>query len=146
MTTTAPTIPDEETPLLCCKQVSAPGEITECEPEAVTLAGPSNKTSRTPSIKSKTNADGGPDVVKRTPLPWTQFSITLFLQLAEPLTSQVISPVSSPVRFSVSFYSGIFSHRPKGFDWLLNDPSSLLFVVCTRGQSGKLRTFVGSTS
>ncbi|KAF8071623.1 member of major facilitator superfamily multidrug-resistance, DHA1 sub-family [Lyophyllum atratum] len=29
---------------------------------------------------------------KRTPLPWFQFSIVLFLQLAEPLTSQVISP------------------------------------------------------
>ena len=28
----------------------------------------------------------------RTPLPWRQFSIILFLQLAEPLTSQVISP------------------------------------------------------
>lgn len=25
-----------------------------------------------------------------TPLPWTQLSIVLFLQLAEPLTSQVI--------------------------------------------------------
>ncbi|KAH7928063.1 MFS general substrate transporter [Leucogyrophana mollusca] len=30
--------------------------------------------------------------VKRTPMPWRQFSIILFLQLAEPLTSQVISP------------------------------------------------------
>ncbi|KAF9269399.1 member of major facilitator multidrug-resistance DHA1 sub-family [Marasmius fiardii PR-910] len=29
---------------------------------------------------------------KRTPLPWFQFSLVLFLQLAEPLTSQVISP------------------------------------------------------
>ncbi|GLB44911.1 putative major facilitator superfamily protein [Lyophyllum shimeji] len=29
---------------------------------------------------------------KRTPLPWDQFTIVLFLQLAEPLTSQVISP------------------------------------------------------
>jgi len=28
----------------------------------------------------------------RTPLPWRQFSIILFLQLAEPLTSQVIAP------------------------------------------------------
>ncbi|KAK7044081.1 hypothetical protein VNI00_007797 [Paramarasmius palmivorus] len=30
--------------------------------------------------------------VKRTPLPWFQFTIVLFLQLAEPLTSQVIYP------------------------------------------------------
>ncbi|KAJ2924858.1 hypothetical protein H1R20_g12247, partial [Candolleomyces eurysporus] len=29
---------------------------------------------------------------KPTPLPWTQFSIVLFLQLAEPLTSNVIYP------------------------------------------------------
>ncbi|KAG6827619.1 hypothetical protein H0H92_011076 [Tricholoma furcatifolium] len=29
---------------------------------------------------------------KRTPLPWAQFTIVLLLQLAEPLTSQVISP------------------------------------------------------
>ncbi|KAG6836905.1 hypothetical protein H0H93_001492 [Arthromyces matolae] len=29
---------------------------------------------------------------KRTPLPWAQFTIVMFLQLAEPLTSQVIYP------------------------------------------------------
>lgn len=29
---------------------------------------------------------------QRTPLPWRQFTIILFLQLAEPLTSQLISP------------------------------------------------------
>jgi len=29
---------------------------------------------------------------KATPLPWFQFSIVMFLQFAEPLTSQVISP------------------------------------------------------
>lgn len=28
----------------------------------------------------------------RTPIPWFQFSIVMILQLAEPLTSQVISP------------------------------------------------------
>jgi len=33
----------------------------------------------------------------RTPLPWRQFSIILFLQLAEPLTSQVISPFAPQV-------------------------------------------------
>jgi hypothetical protein len=45
------------------------------------------------------NAKEQSDVVKRTPLPWAQFSIVLFLQLAEPLTAQVIYPVSSPVMF-----------------------------------------------
>ncbi|KAJ8516584.1 hypothetical protein ONZ45_g6135 [Pleurotus djamor] len=33
-----------------------------------------------------------PTKTKRSPFPWPQFSIVLFLQLAEPLTSQVISP------------------------------------------------------
>lgn len=32
------------------------------------------------------------DKPQRTPLPWFQFTIVLFLQLAEPLTSQVIYP------------------------------------------------------
>jgi hypothetical protein len=34
---------------------------------------------------------------KPTPLPWGQFSIVLFLQLAEPLTYQVISPFAPAV-------------------------------------------------
>jgi hypothetical protein len=34
-----------------------------------------------------------------TPLPWFQFSIVLVLQLAEPLTSQVIYPFSPQVFF-----------------------------------------------
>lgn len=33
----------------------------------------------------------------RTPLPWFQFSLVLFLQLAEPLTSQVIYPFAPQV-------------------------------------------------
>lgn len=32
-----------------------------------------------------------------TPLPWGQISIILFLQLAEPLTSQVIYPFAPAV-------------------------------------------------
>jgi hypothetical protein len=34
---------------------------------------------------------------KATPLPWAQFSIILFIQLAEPLTSQVIYPFAPQV-------------------------------------------------
>ena len=30
--------------------------------------------------------------VKETPIPWGQFSITLVLQLAEPMSSQVLFP------------------------------------------------------
>ena len=33
-----------------------------------------------------------------TPVPWFQFSLVLFLQLAEPLTSQVIYPFAPQVR------------------------------------------------
>lgn len=35
---------------------------------------------------------------KKTPLPWFQFSLVLFLQLAEPLTSNVIYPFAPQVR------------------------------------------------
>lgn len=34
---------------------------------------------------------------KRSPIDWSQFMIVLFLQLAEPLTSQVIYPFSPQV-------------------------------------------------
>lgn len=33
----------------------------------------------------------------KTPIPWAQLSILLVLQLAEPLTSQVISPFAPDV-------------------------------------------------
>jgi len=34
---------------------------------------------------------------RRTPLPWRQFCIIMFLQLSEPLTSQVIAPFAPQV-------------------------------------------------
>lgn len=36
----------------------------------------------------------------RTPIPWGQLSILLVLQLAEPLTSQVISPFAPEVSYA----------------------------------------------
>ena len=87
MTTT--TVPNEETPLLGGQRHSAVGRAVEPESEVSTLAG-----SRTPSIKGR-SVDGGPDMAKKTPLPWGQLSIILVLELAEPLTAQVISPVST---------------------------------------------------
>jgi hypothetical protein len=36
----------------------------------------------------------------KTPLPWRQFSMLLVLQIAEPLTSQVISPFAPQVSIS----------------------------------------------
>jgi MFS family permease len=39
----------------------------------------------------------------RTPLPWFQFSLVLFLQLAEPLTSQVIYPFTPEVCLNTLF-------------------------------------------
>ncbi|KAI6108162.1 major facilitator superfamily domain-containing protein [Pisolithus sp. B1] len=54
---------------------------------------------------------------RRTPLPWRQFTIILFLQLAEPLTSQLISPfapqlvrdigVTNGDETKVGFYVGL---------------------------------------
>ena len=82
--------PDEETPLLGGNQVSDVRRISESDSEGATLAGPSNQGSRTASIEGKPA-----EVVKKTPLPLAQFYLILFLQLAEPLTAQVISPVSS---------------------------------------------------
>ncbi|KDQ59075.1 hypothetical protein JAAARDRAFT_192627 [Jaapia argillacea MUCL 33604] len=43
---------------------------------------------------------------KRTPLPWAQFSIVLFLQLAEPLTGQVISPFAPDLIRNVGITHG----------------------------------------
>lgn len=88
MTTT--TVPNEETPLLGAQQHSAIERVAIPESEVSTLAG-----SRTPSIKGRRSVDGRPDVVTKTPLPWGQLSIILVLELAEPLTAQVISPVST---------------------------------------------------
>jgi hypothetical protein len=102
MTATIPTSPDEETPLLGGQKVSVVERIAELSPEAATLAGPSNHGSRTSSIGSKAKAKEQSNMVKRTPLPWAQFSIVMFLQLAEPLTSQVIYPVSFPAVFFLS--------------------------------------------
>jgi hypothetical protein len=99
MPLTIPTGPDEETPLLGGRRVSDVRSISEQDSEAATLAGPSNRGSRTSSIKGKANANLASEVVKKTPVPWAQFSIVMFLQLAEPLTSQVIYPVSSAPYF-----------------------------------------------
>lgn len=40
----------------------------------------------------RTDDDNDKAKAKETPIPWAQFSLVLFLQLAEPLTSQVIYP------------------------------------------------------
>ena len=115
MATAIPTFSDEETPLLSGQRVPAVKRITEPEPESdsdsetATLAGPSNQCSRTSSIKSKTKVKEQSDAVKKTPLPWAQFSIVIFLQLAEPLTSEVIYPVSSPAVF---FFFALVSSDP----------------------------------
>jgi len=45
-----------------------------------------------PQVDEETPLLRSQQSTKRTPLPWFQFSLVLFLQLAEPLTSQVIYP------------------------------------------------------
>ena len=94
------TVPTEETPLLGGQQVLTTRRVAEPESESDTLA-----SSRAPSVKDRRKTDRGPDAVKKTPLPWAQLSIVLILELAEPLTSQVISPVGSSIRFH-SYFPG----------------------------------------
>ena len=85
------TAPNEETPLLKSRKISEPDSD-------VTLVEPLNQGSRTPSIKSKASVSLDSEAAKKISLPWAQFSIVLILQLAEPLTSQVIYPVSRYIR------------------------------------------------
>jgi len=93
MAVTIPTVLDEEI-LLGGQHVSAVGGASPAGLEDATLIGPSSHGSYTPSIKGGTNANGGSGVVKKIPLPWAQFSLVLFLEFAEPLTLEAISPVS----------------------------------------------------
>jgi hypothetical protein len=88
-------VPDEETPLLGGREVSDVETVPEPDSEAITLAGPSHWSSRTSSLRWKHNSSRSQEAVERTPLPWAQLWIVLVLQLEEPLTAQVISPVSS---------------------------------------------------
>lgn len=96
MTVAGQTASDEVTPLLGGNSCSA----IEPSSDVATTAGPSGQGSRAPNVKTKVNANAVSDPTKKTPLPWAQLSIILFLQLAEPLTSQVIYPVSSTLGVS----------------------------------------------
>ena len=127
MTTMTPTAPDEESPLLGTQRGPAIGRTVRHEPEVITSAGPSNRGSRTPSVRNGMNINERSGVVKKTPLPWAQLSITLHLLLMEPLTSQVISPVSPSAGFLLIFCFGAVSHRPKGFNSVLKNPLSPSF-------------------
>ena len=74
---------DEQTPLL--------GKISGPEPDTE----PSHRDTPIPPLGGKIDGD---EPITKTPLPWAQLSMVLLLQLAEPLTAQVIFPVSSPLR------------------------------------------------
>ena len=104
-------VSDEETSLLGGQQVSAIERITESEPRADTLTDPSNRGS-----ESK--------LIKKTPFPWAQFSIVLFLQLAEPFSLLAIYPVS----LLSGFFLALFCFGRGDFcRTSANDPPSLLF-------------------
>ena len=109
MPVTIQTGPDEETPLLAGHLIPAVEQTSESG--AAALTGHSDQGSRPPSVKGKTNVSGAAEVAKRTPLPWQQFSIVLFLQLAEPLTSQVIYPVG-PSSIASRFHRPLTSAFP----------------------------------
>ena len=54
------------------------------------MTGPSHVDEATPLL-------AGNGKKQATPLPWFQFAIVMFLQLAEPLTSNVIYPFAPQV-------------------------------------------------
>ena len=56
-----------------------------------TTMSPHTVDEETPLLQAQKHKKG------RTPLPWRQYSIILFLQLSEPLTSQVIAPFAPQV-------------------------------------------------
>jgi hypothetical protein len=58
---------------------------------AVTRNDDVSPDEETPLLSSKSTP-------KKNPVPWAQVSILLFLQLAEPLTSQVIYPFTPEAR------------------------------------------------
>ena len=66
-------------------------ESTTGSPSCTSNMGPHNLREDTPLItRDDTSQDLSPKPT--TPLPWRQLSILLLLHLAEPITSQVISP------------------------------------------------------
>jgi len=67
----------------------------------------------------------GQDKKSPTPLPWFQFSIVLFLQLAEPLTSQVIYPFTPELIRSI----GITNGNEKAVGYYVGLLQSLFFLT-----------------
>lgn len=72
---------------------------------------------------------------KRTPLPWFQFSIVLLLQLAEPLTSQVIYPFAPEVRLCIVLIRLV-----------ANAPAHSLFVTLVSHMEMKVKSVIMSVS
>lgn len=90
---------NEETPLLRAH------EHDEHEHERYdSIASSSSSSTIASDTISESELESAPDAKRETPLDWPQFSLVLFLQLAEPLTSQVIYPFVPQVslRLSVS--------------------------------------------
>lgn len=72
---------------------------------------------------------------KPTPVPWAQVSILLFLQLAEPLTSQVIYPFAPEVRhFPQTRFISFSSIHP---------PQFVRNVGITHGDESRVGYYVG---
>lgn len=78
---------DEETPLLA-DNISIHDDRQSTTGSVSTRASDSSSTTSTRSFHFKTV----------TPLPWSQLSIMLLVLVAEPMTSQVISPFAPQVR------------------------------------------------
>lgn len=73
----------------------------------------------------------------RTPLPWRQFSIILFLQLAEPFTSQVIAPFAPQVCFFLAIAESIDRYLMLAAYQLIRD------IGITNGDETSVGYYVG---
>lgn len=66
------------------------------------IASSSSSSTLATDIANESELESAPDPKRETPLDWPQFSLVLFLQLAEPLTSQVIYPFLPQVCLQLS--------------------------------------------
>lgn len=87
---------DEETPLLRTH------ERDQHDHERYDFFSSSSSSTLAIGTVTGCELESAPDSKRETPLDWPQFSLVLFLQLAEPLTSQVIYPFMPQVSLTLS--------------------------------------------
>lgn len=98
-----PRMHDEETPLLRSSDDSHDDHDVRYDSPQLTAS--SSTATLAATATAVASSSSSKPVREETPLPWAQFSLVLFLQLAEPLTSQVIYPFVPEVRLPVHSFT-----------------------------------------